>query len=607
MPSIPQYLLQSELPSSSGMPSITPNVPGIHTPDAPLGASQLLGGGIAQVGAGLSQAGQLMGQAADLQARTQHADDVIAAKLKGLQAIPALQTMYDTESQSRDYPTFSKRVLEQGRSLMQDGGKDLNPRAAQLYQASVLDKLNALHQQSLTDTSKRRDEAAAYVFEGEFAQAQKDMLNAQSVYERLVAQDRMELTAEQMVDAGLARGIPARERIRKTLEEVQVQDVQRMNRVDPKAMVPHLEAIAAGKPGKDGLPVPPQQMVAQLLDDAQSELREARETTHRGDVQAERDAQKGQEKVEVDLTNELYGLATAENPDPKAIAVVQRKIMAAGKDTLVSDEGHRRLLSISGTLLRGMEKTKPLQDDPATVYRLERGTTLPDVQYPWPTTAEIDDAVKAGRLKPETGARILKDRVKLLDEAHPSKIAEVQQGKTRVREGILQVIGFVDFSGGTSGRRDLPKGPQLQRYNEADALYDAIIKHAQDQKSTPQDKIEVARKLAEPLKQQILDAYTLYFTPYAQRELPKLMGGLEDVFAKDGITAAVQALEAMKPGLSPAEYQVQARNLKRREELQWTGGTPLPLPVEEPSKGVWDRMTDYLKSWGRDTGTPRIQ
>jgi hypothetical protein len=542
-----------------------------------------------------------------LKARTQHADDVIQAKLKGLTVIPALQTLYDTESQDQEYSTFSQRVLDKGRQVIQDGAQGLNPRAAQLYQAAVFDNLNALHQRSLTETSKRRDEAAAYVLEGEFAQAQKDMLNAQSSFERIVAQSRMEDTAEQMVNAGLARGIPARERIRKTLEEVQVQDVQRMTRVDPKAMVPHLTALAAGKPGTEGLPVPPQHMVAQLLDDAQNELREARETTHRGDVQAERDEKKRQDGVEVELTNELYGLATAENPDPQAIAAVQRKIMAAGKDRLVSDEGHRRLLGLSGTLLRGMEKYKPLHDDPATVHRFNRGVMTPNPQYPWPTLEEIDEAVKSGKLKPETAAGIIKDRVRLLDEAHPSKIAEVQQGKMRVRESILQVIGFVDFSvGATGGRRDLPRGPQLQRYNEADALYDAVIKYAQDQKATPQEKIEVARQLSEPLKQQILDAYTLYFTAYAQRELPKLLYGLEEVFATQGVSEAVKALEVVRGQMPTELYDAQLKNLERRQQLGWRGGEPVPIPQGEPSKGVWENVKDFLLNWNSGTGTPRI-
>lgn len=604
MPQIPSYLLTESIPSRSGIPQVTPQAPAIATPDVPLGASQLLGGGLAQVGTSLGQAGQLLTASDDLKARTQHADDVIQGKMSDLQRTPALQEMYDAESQNPDYSTFSQRVLEKGRQVIAEGAQGLNPRAAQIYRASILEKLNTLHQRSLTETSKRRDEAAAYVFEGEFAQAQKDLLNAQSPYEAMVAQERMENTAQQMVDAGLARGIPARERIRKTMEEVEMQSTQRAIRVDPKAMVPHLTAIAAGKPGTPGLPVPPPQMVAQLLDDAQNELREARETVHRGDVQAERDEQKRQDKVEVDLTNELYGLATAENPDPQAIAAVQRKIMAAGKDRLVSDEGHRRLLGLSGMLLRGMEKYKPLHDDPATVHRFNRGIMTPNPQYPWPTLEEIDDAVKTGKLKPETAGQIIKERVKLLDEAHPSKIAEVQQGKARLRESILQVIGWTDFSGGGEKTQ---KGPQLQRYLEADALYDAIIQHAQDRAQTPQEKIDVARRLAEPLKQQIADAYALYFTAYEQAQLPKLLYGLEDVFGKQGITEAVKQLEAVHNTVPQELYDAQLKNLERRQQLGWRGGEPVPMPTEEPSVGIWERAMKLIQSWRSSTGTPRMQ
>lgn len=599
MPSIPQYLTQQGLRERSGFPSMTPQAPGVQEPELPLGASQALGGAVARLGQDIGGAGDLLTRAEDLQERVARADRLIASKQREQDIAPRLGEMFNEQSQNPDYASLAKRVQAEGKRIIEEGSVGLDARTKQLYQLNVNEKLATWHQRALADEAKRRDEAGAYVFQTELNQGRQAILDAQNPLERIKAQADMEDTAKRMVDAGLARGTAAAELVRQTLESAEEYETRRAIRVDPKAMVPHLEALAANKPGVAGLPVPPKYKIHELLDDAQNELREYRETMHRGDIQADKDVRQAQDKAETALTNELYGLATAENPDPQAIATVQRKIMSAGSEGTVSKEGHQRLLGLSATLLRGVERVKPLQDDPATVHRFNRGIMTPNPQYPWPTLDEVDDAVKSGKLKPETAGQIIKDRVRLLDEAHPSKIFEAQQGKTRLREAITQTIGPLDISGDPGA-----KTPQMQRYLEADALYDAMIRQAQDQAQTPQQKIEIARQVAGPLAQQIVQHYAPHFVAQAQKDLPKLLYGVEDVFVKEGLTAAANAVEAQRATMPPEVYEASKENLLRRKQLNWRGGEPLPIPPDDPTSKVRKWFQDLF---GGGTGTPKIQ
>lgn len=602
MPSIPAPLLQESIPSRSGIARTAQQAPAMQSPMGSVGTAQAVGNAFAGLGGALAQAGEYEQQRQDLLARKQAADDLIAGKLTSLKVVPGIQRLYGAEAQDPDYSTFEKRFYEKGNALIAEGAQGLNPRAARQYEMSAREALNALQARAVGEEGKRRDEAALYVEEQTVAQAQQRMLDAQTPFERIVARTDMERTMSEMVGAGLARGGPAAERLRKAMEAVSIQDVQYANRVNPEAMVLHLKALMDNKPGTEGLPVPPASALAALSDEAERELHDAQLTVHRGDIQADKDVKKAQDQAENLLTNELYAEMQKERPDPQALATIQRKIMAAGvasapgKATLVSDEGYRRLLHASQTFLAAVTREKPLQDDPSTLMALERGLLTPTPLYPWPTVDDIATAVTRGDIKPETGARMMKDRVKQLDEAHPSKIAEVQQGKKRLRDGLTQVIGSSDlFNAG----ENILRGPQMRRFLEADKLFDDTMQALQDSKSTPQEKIDVVRQFAPAVAEELTQRYALYFEAYEKSTIPKLPPGLETVWAKEGITRAFQELEAMRGTMSPPMYNEASKNLIRRQELKYVGGEPVKAveKIPDPQDG-WGEWLKNLFSGG---------
>jgi hypothetical protein len=292
------------------------------------------------------------------------------------------------------------------------------------------------------------------------------------------------------------------------------------------------------------------------------------------------------------LENELVAEMQKERPDPVALQGIQRKIMVAGiapagaapgAEGLISPGGHGRLIGLSTSFLNAATRPREAKENQQVVFRLSSG---------WPTDEEISFAVDKGLINGETGAKIMADRSRQLEAAHPSKIAEVTQGKEFIRLGVMASLGQdVPMDMG-----DLAPGPQRQRYQEAVRLYDDGIKFAQDRATTPKDKMAIARELAPKLSEEITRNYALYFREYDKENLPVLSHGIEAVFAKEGLTAAVQYLHTLKGSMSPQVYDDLQKNLTRREALDWKEGERRPS-MAPAAKQPQQSTTEWLKGW----------
>lgn len=370
MPQLPVYQLERDLQARSGFPALTPQAPALQRPEVPLGYSQAVGGAVARAGEALQGAGELVAQAQELQARSRQADDVLAAKSSGQTTLPQLREMAAAEEQDADYASLPERVLLKGRALIDESGLSLSPRAKQLYAAEMRDQLNVLHQHALGAKLKRRDELALQVWEKATQSAESDYYAAATPLDKMAIRARLQETADQMVQTGLARGGVIQDRLQKFEDTVQIQSWQRQMRADPAGTAAYLYSLNVGHaPRPDKEPVPPGALDALTREAEQLIDKQSQRTEHQERYTEWRTAKEAQAR-----TVFYRSQVSAMDPTPDSVPRLRQLIDLANSPAelhVLGAAGHQEVTTLlRGTLNMALAAGKRDIDDPATDIRL---------------------------------------------------------------------------------------------------------------------------------------------------------------------------------------------------------------------------------------------
>lgn len=589
MPQLPIQPAQSDLPSTTGIPLRTQRAVQSEEPSIAPGTGQILGQAVSGLGQSVMQAADLTVRTEAIKAQSRKAQNILDGKKQYQEFGLRADALYN-QLQQGDYHTLPETFMEQSRQLMQSMGEGLNPQARQLYEIDALQRIDVLQSRAFGEYSKRRDNDTAYSLQQDATQFSDRYVNAENDYERIVARTQLRQTYDRYVNAGLITGAKAEHDYQLTIKGADFNRLKLLNQAAPEQMRQHYTAIQRGEAGLPGVPKPDMGQLDALMDDAEKEYRDGLEAGHRADLQAEKSQRKAFDQQEGIYRGKLFELLNTEAP-PEAYTAFRRDISAARARGDLSTEAEQQLLGTATSLQNATLRTDAAtKDDEPTLARFTHGLHAPSPQTPWPTAQEIREAVDQKKLTANTASELYRRRTQLLDDAHYSKLPEVQQGKSRIRSAIMQVIGDLDAASGL----EFMRGPAMQRYLEADRLYTDILEEAQSRVPTPQQKQTIIRQLAGPLADQIQGAYAIQLEAQEKAQLPKLMYGVETVFEKEGLSKAAQTVEAMKNQIPDAAYEAMKRNLFERDRLKYFGGIPPdPSTLAPPAVGIMN----WFKSW----------
>jgi hypothetical protein len=506
MPTIPQFLVEEQLNARSGTPALTPAARIFGDSEVSLGAAGVLGGAIAGLGKDMSQAGGFIAQGEELQARTVYADRVLAAQGRVLDRLPILNAEVDKQKQDPNYATLAGRVLSEGKRVIDEGGYGLDPKAREIYDKSIRERLVILHQNALGEQSGRRDEVARQTTERKFLAAEDAYVNAPTNAARgMVLADLTEFT-DMMVKSGVVRGADIEQRIDKMTRGVTQTQWQRQMRADAQGTLRALYAMNQGQPAPEGMPAVQPDMLPRLIDEAAGlQDRIVAKVEH-----DERVADYRAAKVAQDRTIYYRQQLSQMDQTPDSLEKARQLLTLANTSEeirVLGAAGHQEVTGI----LRGFMNTiqgRQAERDNSEVETLLR-VSIATAQTPQDLVRAERDYYRLapGNLKPETQTTLLNMISERRDKQSPANRVKYREGVEHIQRAEVVPLGAA---------RDPQNAAYMQRVMTS-KLRDALDQYDRDYRAQLTEYgVEVADGNALNLADR---ARTMYF-PSSFNDLP---------------------------------------------------------------------------------------
>ena len=432
MPQIPQFYAREALPASGGQGARggIVGVPAITQPGAQDSGATALEKSLGALPEALEQAGGLAVQAEELQAHRQKAFDTLNATKQKQDTITDFQTGYEVWKQG-DWQTLPERTLEEGNKLIAERKAQLTtPYAQQLFEADAKHTLNVYHQKALEERTKRTESATAFTLARELQQAQEDLARATNPYEVLVAQGRIETTAQRFVDANLVDGVKMATLVKGTYDAVD--DEQNLNAiaVNPAGMRQQYQAQIRKQATDPNLPLARPGKLAEFAEKAWQTEQQRIAAGEHVEKMADYRLGKQQERAAADIGARLsIILPIPENVNKYDEMLAEVNAASQGKEPLLNLNMQQHFQREIRTLRAAATHPRDT-DDAATertlINRLDAANNDRDYQA---VRAMVIQS--AGLLKPETTQRFLNTIRERTVSGHYSQDAAYKEG-TRI-------------------------------------------------------------------------------------------------------------------------------------------------------------------------------
>lgn len=375
MPQIPSYLARQELPSSGGQGARggIVGVPAITQPGAQDSGATALERSLGALPEALEQAGGLAVRTEELQAHRQKAFDTLNATQKKQDTITDFQTGYEVWKQG-DWQTLPERTLEEGNKLIAERKAQLTtPYAQQLFEADAKHTLNVYHQKAIEERTKRTESTTAFTLARELQQAQQDLARATNPYEVLVAQGRIETTAQRFVAANLVDPVKMATMVQGTYDAVD--DEQNLNaiQVNPAGMRQQYQAQIRKQATDPNLPQARPEKLAEFAEKAwQTEQQRIAQGEH-VEKMADYRLGKQQERAAADISARLsIILPIQENVNKYDEMLAEVNAAAQGAQPLITFQQQQHFTSQIQSLRAAATHPRTVDDGPTERMLINR-------------------------------------------------------------------------------------------------------------------------------------------------------------------------------------------------------------------------------------------
>lgn len=591
MPRIPLDTSTATLPARSGLPLRIQQAQPVGQPAASQEVGAIGGQALSGLGTALVQAGELGIRTEDLQARLRNADALILGKTQYQEWGIDHAAEVAEEQQNPDYTTLAKRIRARGEQSITERAKGLSPKAAQYFREDATQRLGVTLQQALKVEGERRERLRGVMVAQGKAQAFQRLMNATDELDQVTARGELVGLLQESAALGLMTPEAAGAELADLDGMVEVGQVRRQMQLHPVATAAALKTEKRTMIGQ----VP----TATLQQEADRQVVHAMQLSEAMDRQTERKLAADQEQRYAQSIGTLYGLAARQQ-----VSGIQ-----AWQQTLIANQDQYRKedftsgLHTAQSLLEGFqargearvaaaETKQQFAQMGRLILGLERGDATREDVLAWIGTGQ-PEAIKHG-------LPLLKDQDGKREKFAYNNAYEYHVGNEWIVEGVGLILG---------GRENAYKeenAPALQRLIEAQTLYQSSMQAIWKQAGTPEAGYRAVQAQAPAVSRSILDHYSIHFKDMEKKKLPKLPFEIEDTFQSHGLDAAKLRLQQLKdanaPGMNDLVYKDLAKNLKRRQDLQWLGGQPqgpdapaTPKPPEDTRnwlKRFWDNLTE---------------